>query len=102
MPGRPENRSVIQKTAGFFAANAEAQVRKNRKEAYYTPSNEDGEALHGLIGLKYLILGRARWKSMTAPVAGGGRIQVLRLRATRAWRSARDNGVFLEGFDRAI
>jgi hypothetical protein len=43
------------KDGGFFASNAEAQVRKNRKEDY-TPSNEGGEALHGLIGLKHSIL----------------------------------------------
>jgi hypothetical protein len=49
------------KDVSVFAS--EAKVRKNRKEAaYYNPSNEDPEALHGLIGLKNSILGRGRSK----------------------------------------
>ena len=83
------------KDGGAFASNAEAKMRKNRKESYYTPSNEYGEALHGLIGLKNSIL-----VTLVPVVAITGRVQVLRLRATRAWRSAQDDGAF-EGFDRA-
>jgi hypothetical protein len=77
------------KDGGYFAANAVAKVRKNREEAYYTPWNEDGEALQGLIGLK-IQFSVVPGGNDDRPSCRAGRVQVLRLRATRSWRSAQD------------
>ncbi len=98
MPRRPEKSNRPAKDGGFFATNAEAQFRKNRKQTYYTPSNEDGEALHGLIGLKNSIPGFARGGSDGRRRWLGGVSRSFDFAPREAWRCAQDDGAFFGGF----